>query len=104
MRDRKIIKKTTSMSIALCPFFCSFDVSKSVGFITAPFPIPNLVFGVTIFFFANLTLMPLFGVINATDLEIFNQLFDKIKGVRVLLKVFIAYETRILKQKQKHKN
>jgi O-antigen/teichoic acid export membrane protein len=64
--------------------------------------IPNLIFGGIIFCFAYLTLLPILGVLTSTDIEIFTQLFYKIKGVGFILKLLISYETKILGYKQRH--
>jgi O-antigen/teichoic acid export membrane protein len=58
--------------------------------------ISNLIFGAIIFLFAYLTLLPVLGALTTTDMEIFKQMFYKIKGVRFILKLFILYETKIL--------
>ena len=66
--------------------------------------IPNLILGAIIILIAYLTLLPILGVLNQEDMEIFKQLFRKIRAVRVIVKLFISYETKILGYKQKLRN
>ncbi|MBT0159174.1 oligosaccharide flippase family protein [Candidatus Bathyarchaeota archaeon A05DMB-2] len=65
---------------------------------------PNLVLGCAIFFFLYLTLLPIIGVLTFTDLDLFKQLFLKIKGVRIALRLLISYETKILSFTRKQGN
>jgi len=61
----------------------------------------NLILGGTIFGFMYLTLLPIIGVLNTTDMEIFRLLFHKIKSVWPILKILLSYEAKILKYTQK---
>jgi O-antigen/teichoic acid export membrane protein len=74
-----------------------------IAFLTAsPFSdIPNLILGAIILLLVYLTLLPVLGVLTQSDMEIFKQMFYKIRGIRVILKLFISYETKILKYKQR---
>jgi O-antigen/teichoic acid export membrane protein len=75
----------------------------SLAFLRAsPFSnIPNLILGALLFLLIYLTLLPILGVLTYTDMEIFTQLFYKIRGVRFILRLFISYETKILGYKQR---
>lgn len=59
--------------------------------------IVNLVLGGTLFVFIYLTILPLIGTVNSTDIEIFRAIFQKSKSAWTFLKILLAYETRILK-------
>jgi len=64
--------------------------------IFSPFSkIPNIIFGVLIFCLIYLTLLPVTGILNATDLKIFEQMFCKIKSGWPILKLLILYETKL---------
>lgn len=70
--------------------------------VASPFNgILNLIFGGTIFGFMYLTLLPIIGVVNTTDIEIFRLLFHKIKSVWHILKLLLSYEAKVLKYRQK---
>jgi O-antigen/teichoic acid export membrane protein len=66
--------------------------------------IPNLILGAILLLLVYPTLLPILGVLNQADMEIFKQMFHKIKGVRFILKLFISYETKILGYKQRLSN
>lgn len=61
----------------------------------------NLILGSIIFCVAYLTLLPLIGIISFTDIEIFRQVSGKIRSLRVILKLLLQYETKILKLMRK---
>ena len=64
----------------------------------------NLILGGTLFIFIYLTILPLLGTVNNTDIEIFIGIFKKINSVWPLLKILLAYETKILKYLTTTKN
>lgn len=55
----------------------------------------------SIFCFIHLTLLPMIGVLNFTDMEIFRNIFHKNKTVWPILKRLLFYEAKILKYIQK---
>lgn len=70
--------------------------------IVSPFNgIINLIFGGTIFILTYLTLLPIIGVLNATDIEIFRLQFHKIKSVWPIIKLLLSYERKVLERIKK---
>lgn len=61
----------------------------------------NLIIGGAFFCAVYLTLLPIIGIINFTDIEIFRQVSEKIRSLRVILKFLLGYETMILQFRQK---
>jgi len=61
----------------------------------------NLIVGGVIFCIAYLTLLPIIGIINFTDIEIFRLISQKIRSLRIILKFLLLYETIILGFTQK---
>jgi len=72
-------------------------------FVTAsPFNgIPNLILGGMLFFFTYLTLLPVIGILNLTDIKILRQLFRNTKSLWPIVKLLLVYETKVLNFKQK---
>jgi len=61
-----------------------------------------LIIGGTLFIFTYLTVLPAIGVLNATDLKIFRQLFQEIKSVWPIIRPLLSYEEKVLKYSKKH--
>jgi O-antigen/teichoic acid export membrane protein len=57
----------------------------------------NLILGGALFLFTYLTVLPLMGTFNYTDIEIFRGMFQKIKSLWPFVKILLSYETIILK-------
>jgi len=90
----------SSTKIFLCSAISA--LLSLVFLIYSPFNnVINIIVGFTVFLVAYLTLLPAIGVLNSTDLEIFRRLFQKTKSVWPIIKLFLAYEAKILKIKQK---
>jgi stage V sporulation protein B len=66
--------------------------------IFSPFSnVVNVFVGFSIFIFFYLTLLPVIGVINDIDLEIFRFLFYKTKTIWPIMKLLLAYEKKVMK-------
>lgn len=61
----------------------------------------NLFVGLAIFVMFYLTLLPIIGAINSTDLEIFRKLFHKTKTLWPIMKLLLGYEKKIMKVTKK---
>lgn len=86
----------TSMISAIILYLFTL-VSPFTGFV-------NLILAAIFFMFVYATLVPIFGVVNNTDLEIFAGMVKNIKNLSPILKLLLSYETKILNLKEKTKN
>lgn len=94
---RSSVKIYLASIISACIVFLFVNIS--------PFSsILDLILGCTLFIFIYLTILPPIGVLNATDLKIFRQLFRKIKSIWPIIKLLLYYETKILKYSQNIRN
>lgn len=91
---------STSVKIYLNSIISAF-FSITFLYISPLNPIFNIFSVGTLFFVIYLTLLPIIGIFNKTDIDLFRQLFHKIKGLWPLFHVFLLYETKLLAFKEK---
>jgi O-antigen/teichoic acid export membrane protein len=100
----KKIKVSLDFSTSLKIYLNSI-ISASFSLIFLHFsalnPILNIISVGTLFFLIYLTLLPIIGIFNNTDIDLFRQLFHKIKGLWPLFNVLLLYESKVLALKQK---